>query len=324
MSSIPSTSAIVITPSVLTNSMISGLTTDQANLATIEQQVSTGDAINAASDNPAGAASILQMQGSVTRANQYAANSADGVGWLSLGNSTVDSVLSVLQSVKSVVEGISGSSLTSDSATLTSTSAQVGSALSQLLNLANTTEAGGQPIFAGTGNATASYDANGNYLGNSTAPTRTVAPGTMVAVAATGPEVFGSGTTGLLGTGQGGSTAGVLQQIVNDLNTASSATTTAARNAAIQNVTGTDLTNLTAALSQSESAAGVLGANQQSVQNFATQATGSLTAIQGELGSVQDTNMAQALTSLQLQQAAYQSALYATSQLSADSLVKYL
>jgi flagellar hook-associated protein 3 FlgL len=322
---------VVITPSVLANTMVNGLTNDQANLAVTEQQVSTGDAINVASDNPAGAASMLQLQGSVVRANQYAANAADGVGWLSLGNSTVSSVLSVVQSIKSVIEGVSGSSLMSDPATITSTAAQVQGALNQLLNLANTTEAGGQPIFAGTGSATAAYDANGNYLGNMTSPTRTVAPGTQVAVAVTGPTVFGSGATGLLGTGigpTGGSTTpGVLQQTYEDLTNAAAdlgSGNSAGAKALLSNVTGTDLTNLTTALNNVETAAGTLGANQQAVQGFATQATASVTALTGQLGAVQDTNMAQALTNLQLQQTAYQEALYATSQLSTDSLVKYL
>lgn len=342
MSSIIATTPITITPSVLTSSMIAGLTTDQSNLAAIEQQVSTGNAINVASDNPAGAATILQLQGSVTRANQYSANAADGVGWLSLGNSTVGSVLNVLQSIKSVVEGVSGSSLLGSAATITSTAQQVQSALNQLIDLANTTEEGGQPIFAGTGNATQAYALTtttgtppvtyATYVGNSTAPTRTVAPGTRVAIAATGPDVFGASTV----TTGGVTTAnpaellgqyGVLNTMIANLGTAaadlSSGNSTGAQ-AAIGQVTGAGLTNLTTALAHAETAAGVLGANQDSVQNFSTQATASLTAVQGELSSVQDTNVAQALTNLQLQQAAYQSALYATAQLSSDTLVKYL
>ncbi len=316
MTSITATTPIVVTPNALTSSMIGTLTADQANLATVEQQVSTGNQLNVASDNPAAAADVLQLQGSLTRANQYSANAQDGIGWLSLGNSTVNSVLSVIQSVKSTVEGVSGSTLTNDPATISSIAQQVQSALQQLTNLANTQYENGQPMFAGTGNSTAAYDANGNYLGNAVPPTRTVAPGTQVAVAVTGPQVFGSGTTGLLGTGQGGSPVGVLQQIVNDLKTGTSAS--------ISNVEGTDLTNLSNALGTAETAAGVLGANEQSVQGFSTQATSTVASLQQELGNVQDTNMAQAITSLQLQQVAYQSALYATSQLSSDSLVKYL
>lgn len=331
MTSIASATPIMVTPEVLATTMVQGLTTDQTAMATLEEQISTGDAINAPSDNPAGAANLLQLQGALTRANQYAANAQDGVGWLSLGNSTVSSVLDVVQNIKSVIEGVSGSSLMGEPSTITSTADQVQSALSQLLDLANTTEEGGQPIFAGTGSSTAAYDANGNYLGNSVAPTRTVAPGTRVAIAVTGPEVFGpaNGTSDAFGGVNTSllSSGGVLQTLVNDLTSAStdlSAGNRAGATAALSQVTGTDLQNLSAALDRVETAAGVLGANQQEVQGFSTQATDTISSLQQELGSVQDTNMAQALTNLQLQQTAYQEALYATSQLSSDSLAKYL
>lgn len=331
MTSIASATPIMVTPEVLATTMVQGLTTDQTAMATLEEQISTGDAINAPSDNPAGAANLLQLQGALTRANQYAANAQDGVGWLSLGNSTVSSVLDVVQNIKSVIEGVSGSSLMGEPSTITSTADQVQSALSQLLDLANTTEEGGQPIFAGTGSSTAAYDANGNYLGNSVAPTRTVAPGTRVAIAVTGPEVFGpaNGATDAFGGVNTSllSSGGVLQTLVNDLTSASTDLSAGNRTAAenmLSKVTGTDLQNLSAALDRVETAAGVLGANQQEVQGFSTQATDTISSLQQELGSVQDTNMAQALTNLQLQQTAYQEALYATSQLSSDSLAKYL
>jgi flagellar hook-associated protein 3 FlgL len=351
---ISSSMPIVVTPSDLSTSMIEGLTTDQNSKASLEEQFSTGNAITVASDTPSGAASILQLQGSVTRANQYAANAADGVGWLTLGNSTASSVLGVLQSLQSTLEGLSGSTLTSDPSTVAATSAQVSRALSQLVDLANTTEEGGQPIFAGTGNATMAYavttdTATGapvaTYVGNATAPTRTVAPGTKVPVAVTGPELFGAETVTSGGTTTTNPSAllsadGVLNQTIADLQRLGTAVSTGTGvSAALANVVGpartttslagaantsSDLSNLSAALNQAETAAGVLGASQDSVQNFSTQATSSLASIQTELSSVQDTNMAQAITNLQAQQTAYQSALYATSQLSQDSLVKYL
>lgn len=326
MTSIPSTSPIVVTPVTLVSTMDQGLSTDQANLASLEQQIATGNAITQPSDNPAGASSLLQLQGSLTRANQYSSNAQDGIGWLTLANSTANSIIGVVQNVLSLVQGVSGASLTGEASTRTSTAAQVSAALNELTNLANTTYEGNQPIFAGTANATQAYDGNGNFVGGGNPPVRTVAPGTQIPVSVTGPTMFGSGTTGLLGNGQGtvpGSgppptttPTGVLQQIVNDLNTGSAASLSH-----LQNV---DLPNLQAAFNQVSTAAGTLGAAQQQVQGFAQQATDSVTALDQQLGAVQDVNVAQAITSLQLQQTAYQEALYATSQLSTDSLAKYL
>ena len=313
MSMINSTSPVVVTPNLLASTLDNGLLTDQSNLATLEQQISTGNAINSPSDNPAGAATMLQLQSSLTRANQYASNAQDGTGRLTLANSTVGSVLSNLQQVLSIVQGASGSSLTGQSTTRQATADQVAAALTNITNLANTTYNGNQLLFGGTGATTQAYDTNGNYLGAGSAPTRTVAPGTQVPVSLTGPQVFGSGTSGVLGNGAGGAPTGVLQQIVNDLQSNN-----------MQAVEGTDLTNLQSAISNVESAAGTLGAYQQQMQGFSTQAQNSVTALTQQLGNVQSTNVAQAITSLQLQQTAYQEALYATSQLSTDSLAQYL
>jgi flagellar hook-associated protein 3 FlgL len=311
---INATSAMVITPAVLAQGLITDLNGDQTSMASLENQISTGDAINTPSDNPAGAANILSLQSSLTRANQYSTNAADGLGWLQLGNSTVNSILGVLQNVQSLVESTTGEALSGATSAVTSIAAQVSSALSELTNLANTQYEGGQAIFGGTGASSAAYAADGTYLGAGTAPTRTVAPGTQISVGVTGPEIFGSGSTGLLGQTAGN--MGVLAQIVQDLQ--------ANTPASIKAATGTDLQNLQAAITHVEGVAGGLGANQQAVQGFSAQAVSTQTTLEQELSSVQSVNMAEAITSLQTLQTGYQAALYATSQISADSLVKYL
>ena len=52
---------------VIANQLISGLNSDEAQQATLEEQLSTGDMINQPSDNPAGAAELLQLNGSLAR-----------------------------------------------------------------------------------------------------------------------------------------------------------------------------------------------------------------------------------------------------------------
>jgi flagellar hook-associated protein 3 FlgL len=304
LTSIPATGPIVITPNVLASTLDNGLLSNQASLASLEQQIATGNAINTPSDNPAGASTMLQLQANLQRANQYSTNAQDGVGWLTLANSTVSSMISQMQSVISLVQGVSGSALTSQKATLTSTADQIQGSLQELINLGNTTYEGSQPIFAGT--AAQAFSTNGTYVGAGNAPTRTVAPGTQVAVSVTGDQIFQSSAGNLIAPG------GLLAGVVSDLK---------ANNAAGAEA---QLGNLQTALSQMETAAGSLGAQQQQMSGFSQQATSSSTALQQELGAVQSTNMAEAITSLQLQQTSYQEALYATSQLSTDSLAKYL
>jgi flagellar hook-associated protein 3 FlgL len=301
--------AISYTPSIIADQLISGLNSDQAQQATLEEQLSTGDSINQASDNPAGAAQLLQLNSSLARAGQYQANATDGTGWLSLGNSTLNQILSSLQQVQQTVLSASGASLSNEPGALQSLAAQVTSIQKELTNLGNTTY-GGQAIFAGTGNVSQAYDANGNYVGGGSAPTRTVAPGVQVAVAVTGTEVFGTGATGLLGS------SGILSQIASDLQTGTTAS--------LANVQGSDAQALSAAITQVTTVAAQLGASYQSMQTFTQQATSTQQTLQNQISGLDSTNVAQATTELTQAQNSYQSALWATSQLSQESLVQFL
>ena len=309
MTDVMGTGAISYTPTIIANQLISGLNTDEAQQATLEEQLSTGNTINQASDNPAGAAELLQLNGSLARAQQYASNATDGSGWLSLGNSTMNQILSSLQPVQQTVLSVSGAGLSNEPGALQALAAQVSAAQQELTNLANTTY-GGQAIFAGTGNVSQAYDTNGNYVGGGSAPTRTVAPGVQVPVSVTGQQIFGSGSTGLLGS------SGILAQIVQDLQTGTTAS--------LNNVQTTDGQALASAITQVTTVAAQMGADYQRMQTFAQQATSAQQTLQTQLSGIDSTNVAQVSTQLTEAQQSYQSSLWATSQLSQESLVQFL
>ncbi|MGH9017302.1 MAG: flagellin [Acidimicrobiales bacterium] len=309
MTDVLGTGAISYTPSVIANQLISGLTSDAAQQATMEEQLSSGDMINQPSDNPAGAADLLQLNASLARSQQYSSNASDGSGWLALGNSTMNQITAALQQAQQTVESVTGATLANEPGALQGLAAQISSVRSELINLANTTY-GGQAIFAGTGNVTEAYDGNGNYVGGGSAPTRTVAPGVQVAIGVTGDQVFGSGTTGLLGSN------GILAQIANDLQTGTTAS--------LADVTGADAQALSTAMTQVADQAADMGANYQRMQAFSTQATDAQQVLQGQISGLDATNVAQVSTQLTEAQQSYQSALWATSQLGQESLVSFL
>lgn len=302
-------SAISYTPSMIGSQLLQDLSVDQSQQSTLETELSSGDLVNSPSDDPAAAASIMQLSSGLARAQQYVTNANDGVGWLSLGTSTLNSVVSTLQSAQQAVSALSGESLSNQQAAVTGTTADLQSALQQVLALANTTY-GGQAIFSGTGNVNEAYDSNGNYVGGGSAPTRTVAPGVTVPVSQTGPEVFGTGSTGLLGS------SGVLQTLINDVQTGTSAS--------LQKATTTDLSALSSAIESVTGQAAVMGADYQRMTAFATQATNSQTALQTQISSEDSVDVAQASTQLTEDQQTYETGLWATSQIEEHSLVDYL
>jgi flagellar hook-associated protein 3 FlgL len=301
--------AISYTPLIVSDQLVQDLSVDQSQQAAVEQQLSTGNLVNKPSDNPAATASIMQLNASLARAQQYVSNAADGLGWLSLGNSTLNSVLSNLQTARQTVLGLSGDMLSGQQSALDGAATQLRAAEQQVLALANTTY-GGQALFSGTGNVSEAYDSSGNYVGGGSAPTRTVAPGVSVAVSVTGPQVFGSGATGLLGPG------GVLSTLAADV--------AAGTTASLQKAQTTDLANLDAAISVVSSQAAEMGADYQRMQGFSTQATNAQAALQTQLSSEDTVDVAQATTQLTEDQQAYQTGLWATAQIESHTLVSYL
>ncbi len=301
--------AITYSPSIISNQLVSNLNTDQTQQAQLEVQLSTGDLVNAPSDNPAAASSLMKLNSSLSRAQQYVTNANDGIGWLSLGTSTLGSVISTLQQAQQSVQALSGNALSGSQAALTGTAAQLQSTMSQVLNLANTTY-GNQAIFSGTGNVSQAYDSAGNYVGGGNSPTRSVAPGVTVPVSVTGPQVFGTGSSGLLGS------SGVLQTLINDVQTGTPAS--------LQKATTTDLAALGSALQNVESQAAAMGASYQRMQAFSTEATNAQTALQTQISSIDSVNLAQATTQLTQDQQTYQTGLWATAQIEQHSLVSYL
>jgi flagellar hook-associated protein 3 FlgL len=301
--------AIAYTPTIISSSLVAALNSDQSQQATLEQQLASGDLVNAPSDNPAAASSLMELNASVARAAQYVNNANDGVGWLSLGTSTLNSVMSTLQQAQQSVTALTGQSLSGQQAAITGTTDQLKSTLQQVLALANTTY-GGQAIFAGTGNVAQAYDSAGNYVGGGSAPTRTVAPGVTVPVSVTGPDVFGTGSNSLIGPG------GVLQTLITDVSTGTPAS--------LQKATTTDMTALASAMQTVTAQAAYLGSDYQRMQGFLTQATNAQAALQTQISAEDSVNVAQATTQLTQDQTTYQTGLWATSQIEQHSLVNYL
>jgi len=292
----------------------------QSQQANLEQQLATGSTINQPSDNPAGAFQVMTLNAAVARAQQYVSNANNGLGWLQEGVSTVNQAISVLQGVAQSVESISGSALSGQQAAITGIADKIRSALQQLTGLSQT-QYDGQYIFSGTAN-TPPFDANGQYQGVNTLPSRTVAPNLTVQIAVTGASVFGSSSTtqpGYTASNLSGSAAtgllgsnGLLQQIVNALQA--------------NNLSGAEslLPAVQNALSTMENAAAQLGASYQNMQAFSNQATATQQALQDQLGAVQNVNLPQVTTQLAEAQQAYQQALYAVSQTTQTSLVNFL
>lgn len=301
-----------ITPAVLRSQLGQQLAADQAQQATLEAQLSSGKAITSPAQDPSGATRAMSLSAALIRSNQYVANAQDGQGWTSIAGSALTSAVTVLQQVRQLAL-TAGDPSRATPTDLNALASEVESARTQLLTLANTSYQG-QPVFGGATGTPAAFDAQGHYVGTGSAPTRTVASGVTVPVTITGDVVFGTGATGLLGTGTGTSSApGVLTQIVSDLKAGK-----------ISQVLGSDLGALDVATTTVENGAAQVGSSYRQLAAMTVQGQQAATTLQTQLSGVQDVNVAATITALQSEERHYQTALWATAQTVQPSLVSFL
>ncbi|MGP8476787.1 flagellar hook-associated protein FlgL [Burkholderia sp. PR2] len=146
----------------------------QAQLAQLYQQISSGVSLTTPADNPVGAAQAVQLSMTSATLSQYAANQNVALASLQAEDQTLQNVGTVLGSVQSViVRAGDGSLADSDRAALAT---QLEGYRDQLLSLANSTDGAGNYLFAGYKNAAAPFTKNAaggiSYVGDT--GTRTV------------------------------------------------------------------------------------------------------------------------------------------------------
>ncbi|HET9732173.1 MAG TPA: hypothetical protein VFP54_05810 [Acidimicrobiales bacterium] len=291
-----------VTPGIVSDQVQASLASNQLSIAQLEEQISSGQAISKPSDSPVGVVQAMSTQAALSRGQQYVANAQDGLGWLGAANTALSSSVTQLDQIRNIA--LQAGSATSQPATYADLAQQVQGIRQELLSAANTTYLN-RPVFAGTASTTQAYDSSGNYLGSGNAPTRTVAPGTSLPVSVTAP--FGSGANSVFAA---------VDKIISDLKSGTPAS--------IANVTGGDLSSLDTAISTLSTAAGQVGETYQQMQYLSDQAVAANQTLSTQLSSLQDVNLAQAASQLQMQQNSYQAALWAASKVIQNSLLQYL
>lgn len=285
---------------VSTNALLSA----QSRMDDLQNEVTTGSRLNKPSDDPGGMVIALSSQSSLARMTQYATNINDGLGALAQSTASLSTVSDALTQVRSLV--LSSVNGTPSATTLSAVSSQIQGIRANVLASMNAQFAG-RPVFGGDGAATQAFNSSGTYTGNASAPTRNAAPGTSVSVGMTGSAAFGSGATGVLGA---------LDQIIAHLN---SGTPTD-----VQSLRTTDLAGLDSADSLVDNASATTGAAYNQLQGLQAQNQTVSLALTSRLSSVQNVDMAQALTDLKTAESSYQAALYSTAQTNRQSLVNFL
>ena len=136
-----------ISSSAIYDANVAALGQQQVSLLKTQQQVATGRRIQTASDDPVAAARAISVNQADSMNTQYAANRTALRHTLSLAESNLHSVVSLLQDVHTTAVNAGNGSLTaSDRRTMAT---ELSGRLQELIGLANSTDGAGNYLFSG-------------------------------------------------------------------------------------------------------------------------------------------------------------------------------
>jgi flagellar hook-associated protein 3 FlgL len=283
---------------------MSSLANVQASLnrtAKLQEQMSSGKAINRPSDSPTGTVTSLSLRSQIRAQEQYAANAQDGSSWLTAQDTALQSVNSVLQRVRELTVTASNTG-SMDAGAREAVAQEISNLRGNLVGLANTTYLG-RPVFGGTTAGGQAFDTTTyDYVGDSNEVLRRVDDRTQVAVGSDGSSVFGSGA---------GSLFGFLDTLASDVRSNTGAL-------------GADLGSLDGRMGSVMNALTDVGARANRVEQAQTAAGNKVLDLRSSLTGVEDIDLPSVIMDLQLQDSTYQAALSATAKAIQPTLMDFL
>ncbi len=281
---------------------------NNANLAMIrsQQKLSSQRQISKASDDPAGSLTALGHRATLQRSTQFQRNATDARSWMVAGDTALTSSVEEISHVRTLV--IQARSGASDPNSREALSAEVSTVRESLLALANTKYLN-RPIFAGTSDSSAAFDAAGNYLGDDNSVTRPVAPEVSVEVNRTGTSVFGT-------TDPVDPMNGNLFQILDAITAAISS----GDDAAMAN----GINALDTVMDRIESAQVQLGARARQVEDVIARTAITDIDTKQALSEVEDVDIAQAMIDASAKSFSYQAALSTAAKVMQISLLDFM
>jgi flagellar hook-associated protein 3 FlgL len=293
-----------ITPRTTQQSAIDNLSANLSRMATLQEQLSSGKALNRPSDSPIQTVEAMQYRSEIRRSDQFQRNANDGLNWLGMADNTLTSMLSTVGRVRELtLQGMNAGS--SDQVQRGNLAQEIITLRDTLIGQANTKYLD-RPIFGGNAGGTSAYSPAGAFVGSpNDLIERRVGPNQKVRVNLTGPEVFGADNVG----------AGNLFQIVDKI---------AADLQSNPSALSADLTALDNQLVTVQNQLGAVGARYNQVDGMKSRAEDQQLTMKNGLSEVENIDLPKTIVDLQLQEIAYKSALSATSRVIQPSLLDFL
>jgi flagellar hook-associated protein 3 FlgL len=268
------------------------------------QQVSSGQKLNSLSDNPAQAASLVDLRMQSSSDTQYLSNISSLTGSLKVADSALSSVMEALTTAQSV--GVEGANGTLNSSNLQALAQQIQGIQQEVLGLANTSY-NGEYLFSGTATTTQPYVADSSpasgvtYNGNNDSNSVDISEGAAIPTSLPGSQLFSNTNTNVFKS---------LQDLYNALNSNGDIAGATSEVQSALNYVSTQQTFYGNSIDRLNNA-----------QSFLTQEQTQLTESES---NTLDANMANAVTNLTQAETTQQALVEAGAQISQVNLFDYL
>lgn len=290
-----------VTHFTVRNSTLENLQNNLGKMSHLQAQMSSGQKINLASDDPAATADVLRLQGEQRVLDQYGRNADDGEAWLTTVDTALQTSLASVRKARQLT--INGGDGALGDTSRIALAQEIEGIRDALLAQANTTYLG-RPVFAGTSAGPAFSGTAGGYTYNGVAAgtvDRTVASGTVIRVDSTGSSVYGEGDDSIFA---------VLDGIAATLRAGGDPTDQ------LDAIDG----HIDSMLAEVSS----VGARQNQVDSAQSLITENQLTSKTRLSAIQDVDLAQIILDLGSQEVAYKGALSAAAKVLQPTLLDFL
>ena len=178
-----------ITSSTYSNLIINSSQSSQQQLATLQQEIASGDSIQEASDNPLAYQQATQTQSALSQLSSYTTAATEATNLTSQNNQAMTSLHQIVAQASELATSVTSNMSTSD---LQNIGTEMSALVSQLTSIVNQKSTNGTYLFGGTSNQPPITSAGAyNSLANGDETSIEVQPGNSVQ---TGIVAGGGGT----------------------------------------------------------------------------------------------------------------------------------
>lgn len=267
-----------------------------------QRNLATGRRLHVASDDVAGMNTALSARAGIATAQQAQRNAEDGLAWIQIAETRLTSATDQLQRVNELI--IEANNGTTNQTARDAISAELGEIRDSLVAVANSKHRG-RFVFGGySADPPVTDTAGWAYEGDAGEVRRRVGDNDTVVVNVTADNVFGFSDSADVFT--------FLDDIITDLDAGDTSNL------------GTAITGVQSGLNRVLNARAELGSAANRIEQAEFRSRADELDLRTQLSTVEDTDMAEAIMELQIQEVAYQAAQSALSKTLQPSLTQFL